>query len=288
MTEVVAGGKRSTNPSARRGSTLAPTRAGSVRDARCDGASHIRERRGRLIQGMPAGSEAGRARPMVAPGDRSSPLASGPYGTLVQYPSELGPVRGCAARSSRGMPRGTVFVVDDDPSVRRALHRLIRAAGFDVESFADGAAYLASRRRRSPACLVLDIRMPGMTGFELQSAIAGRHRDAADRLHHGPRRRGRTEPSPRRRRRGRAVQAHRRGGAGLGHREGARDPALMRRQSALANGISRSRFPVRVKIAFASAGAIGGTPGSPTPACGARLSTSSTCVLGASKIRTSG
>ena len=75
------------------------------------------------------------------------------------------------------MPRGTVFVVDDDASVRKALHRLIRAAGFDVESYADCGAYLERAPSLLPACIVLDIRMPGITGFEFQRAIAGTHRD---------------------------------------------------------------------------------------------------------------
>ena len=74
------------------------------------------------------------------------------------------------------MTRGTVFLVDDDPSVRKALQRLIRAAGYDVESFADAAGYLAAAPPSSPACIVLDLRMPAMTGFELQSAIAGTSR----------------------------------------------------------------------------------------------------------------
>jgi FixJ family two-component response regulator len=71
------------------------------------------------------------------------------------------------------MSRGTVILVDDDASVRRALERLIRVAGYEVESFADAAGYLASVPPTEPACIVLDIRMPTMSGFELQSAIAG-------------------------------------------------------------------------------------------------------------------
>jgi len=66
-----------------------------------------------------------------------------------------------------------VLVVDDDASVRKGLQRLIRAAGYDVETFDGGAAYLARPAQEPPACLVLDIRMPGMSGFELMQAVAG-------------------------------------------------------------------------------------------------------------------
>jgi FixJ family two-component response regulator len=66
-----------------------------------------------------------------------------------------------------------VFIVDDDASVRKALARLIRAAGYDVEAFSGAAEYLARDVPVPPACLVVDIRMPGMTGPELQRAIAG-------------------------------------------------------------------------------------------------------------------
>jgi FixJ family two-component response regulator len=71
------------------------------------------------------------------------------------------------------MSRGTVFLVDDDTSVRKALQRLLRAAGFEVHAFADGPGFLACEHGRGPACLVLDIRMPAMTGFEVREAIAG-------------------------------------------------------------------------------------------------------------------
>ncbi len=67
----------------------------------------------------------------------------------------------------------TVILVDDDSSVRKALHRLIHAAGYTVESLPDGAAYLAREPVPAPACLILDIRMPGMSGLDLQDAIAG-------------------------------------------------------------------------------------------------------------------
>ena len=66
-----------------------------------------------------------------------------------------------------------VFVVDDDAFVRRALLRLIRSAGYEAEGFESAAAYLEHAPVAPPACLVLDLRMPGMNGFELQQRVNG-------------------------------------------------------------------------------------------------------------------
>ena len=71
------------------------------------------------------------------------------------------------------MNAGKVLVVDDDASVRKSLRRLIRAAGYDVETLEDAAAYLARAAERPPACLILDIRMPGMSGLDLLRVVAG-------------------------------------------------------------------------------------------------------------------
>jgi FixJ family two-component response regulator len=65
-----------------------------------------------------------------------------------------------------------VCVVDDDASVRRSLGRLVRAAGYDVETFASAQAFLARPLPDAPCCVVLDVRMPGLTGPELQEVIA--------------------------------------------------------------------------------------------------------------------
>jgi FixJ family two-component response regulator len=62
----------------------------------------------------------------------------------------------------------TVFIVDDDPSARRGLTRLVRTAGFNAESFASAGAFLDSGKNAGPGCIVLDVRMPEMTGPELQ------------------------------------------------------------------------------------------------------------------------
>lgn len=74
------------------------------------------------------------------------------------------------------MSRPTVLVIDDDAPVRKALRRLISAAGYDVEVMADAASFLSRDIVAPPACLLLDLRMPGMSGMELMSAIAGTER----------------------------------------------------------------------------------------------------------------
>ena len=73
--------------------------------------------------------------------------------------------------------RGTVFVVDDDRSIRKALTRLLRSAGLKVESFSNAMDFLASERHDHPAALLLDIQMPGLSGLELQQKL--RDRDPA-------------------------------------------------------------------------------------------------------------
>jgi FixJ family two-component response regulator len=65
-----------------------------------------------------------------------------------------------------------ISIVDDDRSVRRALRRLIGSAGYLVETFASGAEFLRSMPSTRTACLVLDIYLEGMTGFELQEQLA--------------------------------------------------------------------------------------------------------------------
>jgi FixJ family two-component response regulator len=65
-----------------------------------------------------------------------------------------------------------VFVVDDDASVRKSLTRLIGAAGYAVETFASAREFLERAPAGGPSCLVLDVRMPGITGLELQKTLA--------------------------------------------------------------------------------------------------------------------
>jgi FixJ family two-component response regulator len=64
-----------------------------------------------------------------------------------------------------------VFVVDDDASVRKSLARLVKAAGYEAETFASVRDFLARRPHEGPCCLVLDVRMPGLSGLDLQEAL---------------------------------------------------------------------------------------------------------------------
>ena len=69
------------------------------------------------------------------------------------------------------MSEPTVFIIDDDPSARRGITRLVRAADMNAESFASAGEFLASERRDGPGCIVLDVSMPEMTGPELQEEL---------------------------------------------------------------------------------------------------------------------
>lgn len=64
-----------------------------------------------------------------------------------------------------------IAIVDDDPSVRRSLHRLLRSVGYTVATFASAVEYLDSLVRRHTDCLVLDAHLDGMSGFELQHRL---------------------------------------------------------------------------------------------------------------------
>lgn len=61
-----------------------------------------------------------------------------------------------------------VFVIDDDPSIRDAIESLIRSVGMHVQTFASAQEFMTCTRPDAPACLVLDVRMPGLSGLDLQ------------------------------------------------------------------------------------------------------------------------
>ncbi len=74
-------------------------------------------------------------------------------------------------------PGAVVFVVDDDPSMLRALARLLKTSGCDVETFSSPAKFLARLPHEGPGCLVLDLKMPGLSGLEVQEALVSSARD---------------------------------------------------------------------------------------------------------------
>jgi FixJ family two-component response regulator len=69
------------------------------------------------------------------------------------------------------MVEGMVYVVDDDETVRRSLARLVRSVGLRVETFPSAQAFLDHKGGDRPCCLVLDVRLPGLSGLELQTAM---------------------------------------------------------------------------------------------------------------------
>ena len=78
-------------------------------------------------------------------------------------------------RPNSNNARPTIFVVDDDSAVRDALKLLLRSVGQSVETFGSGQEFLEAYSEDRPGCLVLDIRMPGMSGLELQQKLNERH-----------------------------------------------------------------------------------------------------------------
>lgn len=78
------------------------------------------------------------------------------------------------------MATGRVFLVDDDESVRKAIARLLRSAGYEVQLFSSAAHFLGEHSRDlAPGCLILDIWMPGATGLELQQQLDSLDTDLA-------------------------------------------------------------------------------------------------------------
>jgi FixJ family two-component response regulator len=74
-------------------------------------------------------------------------------------------------------PRYMVFVIDDDPSVRKSLTRLLRSADYQSEAFGSANDFLARSPHPGPTCVIVDVRMPGLNGLDFQQALIQRRRD---------------------------------------------------------------------------------------------------------------
>ncbi len=73
--------------------------------------------------------------------------------------------------------QATVHVIDDDPSVRTGLARLLKSVGLTVKTFASATEFLDQAAQEEPGCLIVDLRMPAMSGLELQGQLKSRHPD---------------------------------------------------------------------------------------------------------------
>ena len=70
-----------------------------------------------------------------------------------------------------------VFLIDDDPSVRKGVTRLLRSAGYRPEAFESASSFLAREQHPGPACVIVDVRMPGLNGMDLQETLIQRRRE---------------------------------------------------------------------------------------------------------------
>jgi FixJ family two-component response regulator len=74
-------------------------------------------------------------------------------------------------------PNGTVFVIDDDESVRKGLKRLLQSANYETETFASASDFLKRAPYSGAACVIVDVKMPGLNGIEFQQALIDRRRE---------------------------------------------------------------------------------------------------------------
>lgn len=87
-------------------------------------------------------------------------------------PPAVPSLRGDETQAARTRRRPLISVVDDDEAMRQALEMLLESAGFEVEVFASAQQLLSSNRLSEVECLIADVRMPEMTGLQLQRALA--------------------------------------------------------------------------------------------------------------------
>jgi FixJ family two-component response regulator len=77
--------------------------------------------------------------------------------------------------SDEGSCGDEIFVVDDDPSVGETLSAILRRNGYEVTCFAEGQSFLAAARAREPACVLLDVNLPGQSGLDILKNLNGEH-----------------------------------------------------------------------------------------------------------------
>ena len=70
------------------------------------------------------------------------------------------------------MESAVIHIVDDDESIRTAIARLLRAAGFETQGYASAEDFLSAERPDAPGCIILDVMLPGLSGLELQQKLS--------------------------------------------------------------------------------------------------------------------
>ena len=75
------------------------------------------------------------------------------------------------------VPNALVFVIDDDASVRKGVSRLLRSAGYKSEAFESASDFLEREQHAGPTCVIVDVRMPGLNGIDLQETLIQRRRE---------------------------------------------------------------------------------------------------------------
>jgi FixJ family two-component response regulator len=96
-----------------------------------------------------------------------------PFSPMQMFTVQYG-IAWAETGDSMGPENEVVYIVDDDPIVRDALSSLLRANGRDVRLFTSGAEFLSFKRDDTAACLILDLKMPGISGLEVQRVLSGR------------------------------------------------------------------------------------------------------------------
>jgi FixJ family two-component response regulator len=93
-------------------------------------------------------------------------------GMCTTMPSPLKPVKSESQSTPPSEIKPTVFVIDDDPSVRDSLEGLISTRDWNTQMFASAQEFLSHAREHVPSCLILDVSLPGLSGLELQKRMA--------------------------------------------------------------------------------------------------------------------
>lgn len=116
--------------------------------------------------------------PLIRGNDMNSLLEYGADQAMAYQPPPeviLGTLAFLGRQEGTALKAALVAIVDDDEWVRKSLARLVKSAGFRTETFASAEDFVASGNHEETACVILDMRLPGMSGLDLQARLAAEH-----------------------------------------------------------------------------------------------------------------